>query len=297
MAIDNTTTSLVASIKRRGFIPAGSGLSTADILAYASDELQNYIPAFLKSIREEFIVASLDLSVTSGTVAAPARAVGAALRTIGWVQADGRTRFLTRVEPENAGGFAGQTGEPAGYMFQGNNVILLPTPSSGTLRITYQQRPGVLVLPEDCGLITAFDAGAGEATLDPVHSEWTTDMEFDVVSGSANFQALGLDVQAAQADQNPFQFGDVPVGTRVGDYVCLAGETCIPQLPTEVHALLAQSAALAIANATGSARLAAIQKKFDDTEKHLTMILSPRSDGSARPIVSNSRIGRWNMGW
>jgi hypothetical protein len=64
-----------------------------------------------------------------------------------------------------------------------------------------------------------------------------------------------------------------------------------------VHALLAQAAALAIANATGSQRLSAIQKKFDDVKADTTLLLSPRSDGSARPVISQSRIGRWNMGW
>ncbi len=278
----------MAGVKRRGFLPSGTGLSSSEILQYASDELGSYIPAFLKSIREEFIVASLRLAVTSGTVAAPARAVGAALRTIGWLQADGRVRPLNRIEPENAG-------EPVGYMFQGNNVLLLPAPTSGTLCLTYQQRPGQLVLPTECALVTEI-SGLG-VTVEAAMSDWTDSMLFDVVSASPNFVALALDVTVADADESEIFFSAIPTGMAVGDYICLAGETCIPQIPTEVHDLLAQAAAVAIANSTGSERLPAIKAKFTELENSIRLLLSPRSDGSARPIVSRSRIGRWNMGW
>ncbi len=298
MAIDYTTDALVAAIQRRGFLPVGTGLESADILAYATDELGSFIPAFLKSIREEFIISTLDIAAAGGVINAPVRAVGAALRTVGWLLSDGKVRFLPRVEPERAGGWTGQTGEPCGYMFQGNQLLLLPAPTSGTVRLAYQQRPGKLVAPSECGLVTAIDTGSLGVTVSTAHSSWQDDTPLDVVSGSPNFVALALDQVVTGAATTTLTFDNgLPVGMAVGDYVCLAGETPIPQLPTEVHDLLAQAAALAIANATGSQRLTAIQKKFDDVKTDTTMLLSPRSDGSARPIISRSRIGRWNMGW
>lgn len=298
MAIDNTTLGLVASIKRRGYLPEGSGLSIEDILQYATEELRSYITAFLKGIREEFIIATVDVTVTNGVVAAPARAVGAALRTIGWVLSDGRVRFLPRIEPENAGGTSGQTGEPTGYMFQGNNLLLLPAPTSGTLRLAYQQRPGQLVLPSDCGLVTAV-TGAYSVTVDAIPSAIIAGTECDFVSGTANFATSALDQAVADVGGSPneIEFEQVITGLiDVGDYVCVAGETPIPQVPTEVHDLLAQAAAYKIAQATGSARMEAIKAGLTDLRAQMTLILSPRADGSARSIISHSRLGQWN-GW
>lgn len=274
-------------------------MSSADLLQYATEELRSYITAFLKGIREEFIVVTLDIAVTSGTVAAPYRAVGAALRTIGWVQSDGRVRPLPRFEPENAGGYAGQTGEPQGYIFEGNNFLLLPTPSSGTLRLTYQQRPGQLVETSACALVSSF-SGSGIVSL-AVPTAMQTGVAgvygpFDFVSSRPNFVALALDVPGTAASSTTITL-TTPSTLQAGDYVCFAGETCIPQVPTEVHDLLAQATAYKIAQATGSARAAAIKAGLDDLREQMTQILSPRSDGSARVIVSKSRIGRWGLGW
>lgn len=302
LSVDVTTTGLVASIKRRGFIPSGSGLSDAEILLYATEELRSYITAFLKGIREEFIVSTLDLVVTGGTIEAPARAVGAALRTIGWVMSNGQVRQLPRIEPEQSGQFIGQTGDPICYEFQGNNFILMPTPSSGTLRLTYQQRPGQLVATTACGRITTINTTTHDVTVAVKPSTFLDDTLYDFVSGTANFQTLKIDANTAgnyawsSAVVNMDPAAD-DLLVSVGDYICLAQETCIPQVPIEVHDLLAQATAYKIAQATGSARMSAIKSGLDDLHMQMTQILSPRSDGSARPIVSRSRIGTWNMGF
>ncbi len=291
-------------MKRRGFIPSGSGLSDGDILQYATEELRSYIPAFLKGLREEFIIATLDISVTSGVVPIPARAVGAALRTIGWVQGDGRVRQLPRIEPENAGQWAGQTGEPVGYEFQGNTATLLPAPSSGTLRVSYQQRPGQLVSVDECCLVESINAGAFTLTVATRPSSFVSTSPpvalMDFVSGSPNFTAYALDVSSQGWDDSTspvFNLSAAQLASAaVGDYLCLAGETCIPQVPLELFDLLAQATARTIAIATGSQRAPGIIAAFEKLEKDMTKLLSPRSDGSARVIVSRSRIGRWN-GW
>jgi hypothetical protein len=294
---DFTTTALVAGVKRRGFLSGGSGLSSGEILQYASDELRTGIPAFLKSIREEYIIASVDIAVSSALVDVPARAVGAALRTIGMLQTDGRVLSLDRIEPENADGLTGQTGTPTGYVFRGNQVELLPAPTSGTLRLTYQQRPGQLVLPSACARVTGTD-DSFTLTVASVPSTMTAGVLCDLVSGTPNFVASALDLEIVAVTTTTIEFTSI-IDTlfSVGDFVCLAGETCIPQVPTEVHDLLAQATAAAVADAQGSQRLDSINKKLEKLREETRLILSPRSDGSARPVVSRSRVGRSWWGW
>lgn len=245
------------------------------------------------------------MSAAQSPIDAPVRATGAALRTIGWLKSDGNVRFLPRIEPENAGGFANSSGDPQGYMFQGNGIYLLPTQTSGNIRLAYQQRPGTLVLPAQCCEVDSVDPTGN--TLTVVSRDTTrfaspsAGLPMDLVSSVANYVAYGLDVPASDWDDSVSLVLNVThaqaLAANVGDFVCLAGETCIPQLPPELFPLLAQRTAHVIAQAAGFQRRDAIEKAWMDLEKRLTMLLSPRSDGSARPVISHSRIGRFWYGY
>lgn len=303
MAADFTTVGLVKNTKRRGFIPTGSGLDTSDLLNVLSEQLRNYIPAFLKGLREEYLIASLAIPVTSATVAAPQRAVGAALRTVKWTGNDGTKRQLPRIEPERRQDYALTDNCPAAYMFEGNNLILVPAVASGTLVLAYQQRPGQLVLPSDCGAITAIDTGTRTLSFASLPKSFVDSLLYDFIPGNLgnrpstgnNFAAVALDAAVNSVTRSPFSMvlaATIPSGLRVGDYVCISEETCIPQLPIEIHDLLAQVAAYQVASDTGSTRLVSIQDALTKLEKQLTTILSPRNDGSARVIVNRSGIGR-----
>ncbi len=432
MSADYTTTGLIRNAKRRGFIPTGSGLTTSELLEVLSEQLRNYIPAFLKGLREEYLVASLNIAVTSATVPAPQRAVGAAFRTIGWVRGDGTVDPLSRIEPERRRDYPLTASEPAGYMFQGNNLLLVPGVTSGTVVVTYQQRPGQLVLPTDCAKVTAitegftgviteasaralpYDGGSGplnsatsivgdnsgatgtravtglsesagtmfltsvtgafDAVEQLIGGDWDGDSTatdfpaifvaapatgfevgrivvgdtseavgtisvryvdpggvfvalgltsvagtfqaepvtinalvtveakpadfldatlYDFVSHVPNFEATALDASGLSwaslvATMSPA----LAALLAVGDYLCAAEETCIPQIPLEIHDLLAQAGACQVASDTGSTRLGAIRDALKELRDQLTIILSPRNDGSSRPIVNRSNLGR-----
>lgn len=293
MSADYTTVGLLRNLKRRGFIPAGSGLTTSELLEVASEQLRNYIPAFLKGIREEFIISELSFTIpATGIVPVPVRAVGAALRSVEWVRSDGTRKPLNRIEPERAGGYPLTSSEPFGYRFLANNLIMVPY-APGTLILSYQQRPGQLVLPTSCGLATGVSGSDINATgLFP--DTMVAGTLVDLVSATPNFDLIGADLEIASVSLGTVTLVDpVPAAFAVGDYVCLATETPIPQLPLEVQDLLAQASALAIAHATGSTRTATIEAELKTLREQVTMILTPRSDGSARPVISKSRLGRW----
>lgn len=307
MSRDFTTTGLLRQTKRRGFLSNGAGLTNGSMLEAISEQLRTAIPAFLKDLREEYIIAKLSIPVTSATVPAPARAVGAALRTVKWVSNDGTEVQLPRIEPERRQDYALTDSCPQVYYFEGNNLILVPAVSSGTVVLAYQQRPGELVLPSECGKVLSKNANNFTVTVEARPSGWTADSVYDFVSArnADNFKAYALDVNGPDFDGdflftgNVGTFSDLPSwfdSINVGDYICLAEETCIPQLPMEVHDLLAQQSAWQLASDTGSTRLPAIEKALTALKEQLTTLLSPRSDGSPRVIVNRSRIGRYG-GW
>lgn len=290
MSADYTTTGLIANAKRRGAIPVGSGLTTSELLQVLSEQLRTYIPAFLKNIREEYIIATLSIAVTSGTVAAPRRAVGAAFRSLQWTLSDGTLKPLVRIEPERRSNYA-LTGEPVGYVFQGNNILLVPAPTSGTVVLGYQQRPGQLVLSTSCAVFTtASSTTARNCTAIP--ASIVAGAVVDLVSTTPNFKLLAMDMVISSVVSGLVTFTTaLPSDLAAGDYLALAHETPIPQMPFELFDLLAQATAFQVASDTGSTRLPAIEKALKRLEEQMTTLLSPRSDGSARPIISKSRLG------
>lgn len=295
MSADYTSTGLIANVKRRGFIPAGSGLSAADILQVLTEQLRNYIPAFLKRIREEYIIAELRIAVTGATVPVPARAVGAALRSVDWLGPwDTVPRPLTRIEPERRNAYAATetSGNAAGYVIQGNDLILVPAVTSGTLVLKYQQRPGQLVTVNECAQITAINTGTRTLTFASVPASFTTSMVYDVVPATPNFVARSLDIAVSSVTTTTVVLSAaVPSTFVVGDYVCLAGETPVPQVPLEVHDLLAQAAASKIANSMGSTRKDAIKEALKDLREEITVLLTPRSDSNARYVINRNGVG------
>jgi hypothetical protein len=299
---DYTTNALCASILRRGGLPAGTGLSRADLLQRATEELRGSIYAFLKGLREEFVIAPLVLSPTTNTVTIPVRASGAALRTVQFQNNTTQGYFnLPRVEPERAVAYIAAGTQPQGFFFQGNNLILIGCQNPvGSLQISYQQRGGQLVFPTACGQITSITPG-GSTTAIVVSSApttFTSSQLYDFVSATPNFVASALDVVAAVSGTTLTVANSlVPSTLAVGDYVCLAGETCIPQLPYELHDLLAQVTAQEIAMSTGSSRLDAITSKTNQLKNDLTNLLSPRTDGQARPVISRGAGWRRRGGW
>lgn len=294
MSADFTTVGLIANMKRRGFLPAGSALKTSDLLNVLSEQLRNYIPAFLKKLREEYIIATLSVTVTGPVIPMPARAVGAALRWLKWRHSDGSLLPIVRIEPERAGNYATSGSCPQAYYFEGNNAVLLPPVSSGTLVLGFQQRPGQLVLPTDCAKLTALeDAFTWDVASKP--NSIVAGVLCDIVSAQSgtNFKLLAMDLVVDSVTPTTIAFTtQLPTDIQPGDFVCLASETCIPQLPLEVHDLIAQSAAYQVASDTGSSRLAAITDALTKLEQQLTTLLTPRNDGSARAIVNRSSIGR-----
>jgi hypothetical protein len=298
VSADYTAVGLIQSAKRRGFFSSAPGYTNLDWLATLTEQMRTPVVSFLKGLREEYIIATVDLTVTSNTVDIPARAAGAALRKVQWLYGDGQFRQLSRIEPElqpQWGTSQPQGIEPLGYMFQANQLILIPSPTSGSVRLGYQLRPGTLVFTDAVGTITNIVGNA--LTISAAPSTFTSSKLYDLVSATANFQQLALDQAATVVGTTITLAVAPPTGLKVGDYVCLAGETPVPPFPTEIHDLIAQLAAAKVAQASGSTRYPEVQRGLDDLKAELSLLLSPRNDGSARPIVNRIGAGWRRRNW
>lgn len=91
-----------------------------------------------------------------------------------------------------------------------------------------------------------------------------------------------------------FILEDVPTNIFVGDYIALANECIIPQIPPDLHTSLAQRTATMILAALGDqAGLQASAAKVQEMEKKQISLLDARVEGSALKISPKKSILRF----
>lgn len=199
------TDELVATVKRRGFVPAAdSNFSVDDFLASCSEEMGAVIAAILESSQGGFLHSSEDQTIVAGTkiYRINARALMMALQHAELVYTDGRVQRLDPIERGAVTTTAQAT--PTHYYFENNHLVLYPTPDSSvagvTLRMVFTRSPNRLVQPSAAGRITAFNAGTKVLTFaDPIPNTFTTSATFDLIRGKPGFDHLQIDKSISAA--------------------------------------------------------------------------------------------------
>jgi hypothetical protein len=288
-----TSTETLASLKRRGMIPTSAQtLTTAEFYKIVDEETQTYIVPLLLETREEYLVAYTDVSVTASTTSVfiPERAIGGKLRDVSASDGSNSYRSLTRFEPERVDSNSTSLGGLGGYYLEGNKIVFVGTPPSTTLRVTYYQRPNRVVATTAVGEVTAI--AGNTITIAAAPSTFLTTVTYDFVKGKPGFDTLGKDFAVSAAGTSMVFTSTVPTDLAVGDYICLSQETPIPQIPVELHPLLAQRVAATVLQALGDPKAQGTYQVAADMEKRILKVLQPRTDGSARVIVNKYGVGR-----
>lgn len=278
----------LAAVRRKGLLPTNGRLAETDLLGLLNDATQDYIVPLLVGPREGY------LSVTEHTAFSanqdeyelPPRAVSERLVRVSLVSATTTAPEdeyqLTRIEASRLS--SGQEG----FELTDNTITLRNAPTGYSyLRIVYFRMPNRLVALEDCCKVTAV--GATTVTVDDIPSTFSTSEPLDFIAGTPGFRWRAIDKTPTNVDQGTniltFTSGDIPSTLAVGDYVALAGETPIAQVPVTLRSLLEQQTVCLALEALGDSRLAASQKTRDGMEKRLAPTLQPRVTGSPRVIV------------
>jgi hypothetical protein len=92
-----------------------------------------------------------------------------------------------------------------------------------------------------------------------------------------------------------YNFPPLIAGIQTGDYICLAGESIIPQIPPDLHNMLAEKTAARILASLGDqAGLAMANDKIKEMEYRQGTLLNDRVDGAPQKITSRHSILRYN---
>jgi hypothetical protein len=297
------TTEFATAVRRQGSIP--STMTTADILAVGDEEIQARFVALLESVRQNYMVREVVSTVDErGKVPLPPRASGAAVRSV-QLQTNGNSwRSLPQRQMEDYD--SRTTGEPDGYYLDAGSIVLLPTGTTGTLRIRYCARPSKMLddtFTAQCERIASVTPGPVTTTI--ACGGYVGSNTVDIVSGGPAHQLKAISAPLTASTQ--IATADLLDGLvasaspeLAADFVCYPGLTPYVPLPEELFSALVHATAANILLAQGYLEEAGAQEgKAQACIQSAKPMLIPRNEGNPQRVAGGLRRaltgfgGRW----
>jgi hypothetical protein len=313
MAQTFTTTELLVQIREMARLPDDEPDATDTILLRKATEILQsvYAPA-VRKVREDYYVATSRIALASGRASypIPRRAVTASVRRVRLLDSAGRELRMTQVPYESL--LTSQTGlRPDFYSLADDRVMVSPTPIAGStsyrLELVFEYRPSMLVPVDEDELSVVVASNYNNPTAD-THTVYALADVFqdadliDIVRKDAPFSspvidatinARGVTVSGYALDLTSYSgLQDQNLGLVVGDWVCPAGETPVPQIPAELHPILAKHTAAAWLAPIDTQTSAELKDAADLELKDALAAMSPRKLGKQmkmRPTAGGIR--------
>lgn len=268
-------------------------VSTAELLTIVDDAIVSNIGREIFDADDGRWIKNttpITLTANRNTYRIPDRALASAVDEVVLIDASGNQTQLDYIDRADAWQFGSSTGVPSCFAIMGDVMFLYPTPSSASysLAMRYVRRPSKLALVSSCVALT----GVGASTLSgTIPSSWTSPTTIDVVESTNNVESLEDDIAVTftgstitRASGTNTTSGAYAI--EAGDYACLAGTSCVVQVPdVAIPYLVALASRDALSgpldDAAGAARCAA---QAEERRKEMMQTLAERSR-SARPKV------------
>lgn len=305
MVAAKTTDDLITAVNARCALPsADDRLSTAEKLDLASQRLTSTIAELLVSSRSQrWVQSGSDVAISSGTYLydVPERALASGVADIkitdGSVEWD-PPEILFR-DAHLYRSVRGNWAAPYAYTWLDDKIELLPHPTTGGaayyLRIYYPRAAPKLVPTTSCAPVTASTSTTITATS--AQTILGASATIDVVKGTPNGAPRGMDLSASIAT-NTVTVSATPTGTASGDYVCLAGQTCVLPMPQSLWQVIVLATSADVLDALGdSERLAAVQIELGAAMREARGVLEPRSRGATHKVINRNGPLRQLRGW
>jgi len=167
-------------------------------------------------------------------------------------------------------------------------------------------RPNELVSDSEASKVLNIDTLTGIITVDNVPTSFVLQdsdgigKEYDIISERSPHRNIAYDISATEinsaAKTITFNVTDLPSDLRKGDYINLAGESIIPQIPSDLHVVLAHRVAMRCLEALGDAQgLQLGNQKLSEMESNTHDIIDDRVEASPQKVVNRHSILRNGM--
>lgn len=302
-----TSDKLIRSVIRRAMIPRTQNtFANEDFLEFADEEMDlGVVPTILR-LHEGYLLYSDPVPVTpnSNRYEIPYRAVGNKLKEASYKDTSGNVYEMTQIGIEDLYAYnQTSSGNPRAFYVENNEVVLVPTTSvsTGFIVMTYYMRPNSLVMLEEVGTISNIDRNTGIILLSNLPEDFSLSEQYDFVSTKSPNKTLKFDFDITDLNllnkSVTVDAANIPANLQVGDYLCLAGTSAIPQIPSDMHVLLAQRVACRCLDALGDAEgLASAMQKLAELTKQAETLIDNRVEDAPRKVVnrhSTLKTGRY----
>lgn len=302
MAKHLTTKSLISSVKRRAMIPSTQQtFKEEDFLAFANEDMDIGLLPHILSYHEDYLLYDAYITMTpqQSKYPIPYRATGNKVREIAYVDNSGNVFEMTRITVEDLpyyqnGSFGISNSGIRAYYIEGDEIVIMPLGRhnlTGQLKISYYLRPNAIVSEDRISTITAIDLNTGKITVDNVPDHLSSPTEMDFLQTRSPHKRLALNITPTNVSitEKYFQFNisDIPANLVVGDMLSEIEECKIPNIPTELHSMLAQRVACRCLEALGDQQgLQAANQKLAEMEVKTGQLIDNRVEGAPLKVVN-----------
>lgn len=304
--------SLLSTLKLRGTVPAAAGAWTdSELLRATSQEIEGYhLPLLVQAKGEYLVKTDESVALVAGQEEYLLSYRAAAVRVLSLKRADGTELPIEELSPASQPQLRlnrTTRGVPRVFTFREGYVQLYPLPDSSSmvLRAKWHIRPNILVVTTDCRQVVskAVDtpsagltrltfgsavpsalAGAAGTLYDFVGVRHPFPIKaFDVASQGIVTNAVSTSADFLTSALPP----DLVVGSVLGDWLCAAQYTPMPNIPSELHKAAAlRGAAAAIGSKHDSLRDQLLGEAAMAEQALLNGILAPRTKGNMQRLSS-----------
>lgn len=304
---------LIKTIKRRSFIPNSQETFTnEDFLEMATEEINLGLMDQLMIARGDYLVQHVTLPLIQETLrySIPDRAVGNKLRDVSIVDSKGIVVYeMSQVSLEELNELEGPwTGHTRNSFYIENNEVVLTSQTFATgyfLRMHFYIRPNKLVTNDRAAIIGAIvDNGTTtDITYPSSPKHFTGALLYDIVGAKSpnKIKLYNLVPVSINLNTNTITFNSSDLKNEHGSYVFEAGdyltqaeESIVPNIPTELHPIVAQRVAIACLEAMGDEQnKQSAERKLASMEKAALRMISNRVEGAPKKI--KNRHGTLNQ--
>lgn len=300
-----TSETLIDSVVSRAMLPKNQNtFKTEDFLRFANEEMDMAIIPYVLSFHEDYFLTSDDVTIQNNVsrYPIPYRAVGNKLNDVAYVDNSGTVFEMTRIVKGDApyyqyGPLGSLSSRIRTFYLESDQVVLLPEVNTfigGSIRMMYYLRPNQLVAKDRVAIIQNIDTVTGNIIVDQLPAQFKVGDNIDMLQTKSPHKIIKFDVPIIAIDTitktitiDPV---NIPAITMVGDYLASAEECLIPQIPTDLHSMLAQRVACRCLEAMGDqAGLQAANAKLAEMEQKGGTIIDSRVEGA--PIKVLNRHG------
>lgn len=297
-----TSAGLIDEVKRSGLIPTAQQTFTdTDFLAFANQEMRiAIVPSILSNHQEYFVrdTPGITLVANQNNYPIPYRAIGGKFREVFYKDTNGNLRSMSRISPDDRPYYQQSNFQNRYVLFyiQGNDIVIIPDVGpnpTGTLVFSYFLRPNELVSATRVATITNIAVGATttDFSVDQIPTGFSTSIAMDTLQTNPGHKTYNFDIFPTNVDTVgkviTFNNTDLDTSIIVGDYIAFAGECIIPQIPADMHDMLAQRTAARCLQALGDTQgYQTMASRNGEIEVKIGNLINNRSEGSPQKIVN-----------